>query len=1222
MKNIIVFIAFFVSVILISSSSLSVTLKTISEVKNIDFNENNEELTNYRSLTGLAPRINTEKSIFKTAVSGKNEMQTKIGNKAPLTCVMYGISPYCGICIIPIDDPSNMTCQGGGGPGDFMAGGTWMPEEKWICCEYGSGVLWEIDPETGDMYSIGGGGQPMNGLSWDPLNNQMYGIGNTDDLFKVDWETGATELIGSGGTGQTMIALAFDADGECYTWDVKFSGDSYLYSVDIETGTCTKIGSMGKTLCYAQDGDVCFEEDRLILTAYIHNPEYGGYLCEVDKDTGSLEIIGQFQYNCEIDASMFQNTYATPEHDISLKSIIHPEDGYACEDMAVTVKVKNYGNNIEEDVPVNIVILKDGFYEEYNETEYIDVLDPGEEKEIELSTWTPDDWQSVSNEIIDYKITAHVNLLGDQYPDNDYKEKLFELYFGYLHDVGCIDLSGPKSGPAQTFPVSGTIKNFGQYEECCFKTYVEIAELDVENQVELLTQDFSDTTFPPIGWTKTHNNWMYNNSNHAGGSYGEARFYWYPPSNDLFRLYSPAIDTSEYGVIKIDFKHTVDHQTTPYTLQVETSNDGINWDVVWYVDPMCSIFQQDVSIITAQNVGSNTYVSWTFNGDSSNINNWYFDDIIISGYESNEPEYQDYKCIDTIDSGEEQVLEFDDWTPEFLLEETTGAIKYILKAWTDMEEPVDENPYNDLFTKIIDLEFFHDVGIKEIIHPNMNSRDIDEWLHFDNGENVGALSISGQGTFEYAIRLTPDELEPWKGYSITSVKRHHGWKDSPPFLMEGTVNIYGEGTSNSPGDLITKEHFECYETDWHNIVLSKSVPIFGNQDIWISIKPNQQNGIFPAGFDSGPYIAGKGDWVYLSSWIETSIYGYSYNWNLWAGISEGGTFPEVYIQPGTEDIEALVENIGTFPEFDLTYYSEIYEYITDPENGTLIYEDNITDIDLDIPLGGTELLAFDDYTFTMEGVYSLNLDIPLGIDDYPENNLEELIIGVDDTPPISWHEIDPPNGDNGWYNSPVELTVCAYDPDIAPGIPGSGLYKICIRVNGGSSQCYEVDCITILIDSDQDNLPIEYWAIDNVGNEETHHTFTIDMDQKNPIMDVEWETFIQDGSWYVKFTCTATDTMSSMDRIEMYIDDELHETITGPGPSYEFTIKWSKDLKTSTFKFVAFDRAGNSASVIINGSDIKSCSNIYIKQLRKNLVLQFFERFPLLGHLLYNIEVV
>ena len=129
------------------------------------------------------------------------------------------------------------------------------------------------------------------------------------------------------------------------------------------------------------------------------------------------------------------------------------------------------------------------------------------------------------------------------------------------------------------------------------------------------------------------------------------------------------------------------------------------------------------------------------------------------------------------------------------------------------------------------------------------------------------------------------------------------------------------------------------------------------------------------------------------------------------------TSPEEYIQPGTEDIVIIVENNGTFPEYGLTCYAEIWEYITDPENGSLVYEDEITDIDLEEPMGGTETLNFKDFTFAYEGIYSLNIDIPLEIDDFPENNQEELIIGVDDGKPFSWiEEMDQPeqDGEKGW----------------------------------------------------------------------------------------------------------------------------------------------------------------------------------------------------------------
>ena len=931
-----------------------------------------------------------------------------------------------------------------------------------------------------------------------------------------------------------------------------------------------------------------------------------GQLNKCDEKTSLFKLIGDFQKNTQITESMFQYPRFI-DHDVGIINIISPKAGNAGVDINVILNVKNYGSNTENNIKVTVVILKDGVFEEYNETDYIDVLNPDEEKDIELPSWTPDDWQNISNQYLDYKITALVNLSGDQNLDNNYREKWFKLYFGYYHDVGFINVSGPESGPAQTFPISGIIKNFGQYEECCFKNHVEIAELDIENSVELLSQDFSDSTFPPGGWTKTHANWMHSDSNHAGGGIGEARFYYLPSSNDIFRLYSPAIDTSIYDAIIIDFKQNVDHYTIPYTLQVETSEDGINWDVVWNINPRSDIAQQNKSIFTAQNVGSTTYVSWTFDGFSYNIDNWYVDDIVILGLNSFGPEYSEYICTDTIDPGEEQNFEFNDWTPEFLSEETTGNKKYILKAWTDMEEPVDENPENDLFFEIIDLEFFHDIGIKEIISSNMYNPPPQDWLHFDDGTNALSIGLAYAGTFEYAIRLTPDELEDWAGYKITTVKRHHGHNTS--FEMDGIIKIFEQGTSTNPGDLITEEPFSCYEADWHDIELDYPVLIEGDEDIWISVLVTHEAGEFPAGCDGSLDYPGKGDWVSLGDtgdyWNEISIYGYYLDWNLWAGISLGDKFPEVYIQPGTQDIEGLATNFGTFPELDLTCYAEIYEYITDPENGTLVYEDNIADIDLDTPLGGTDILVFDDFNFAMEGVYGFYLDLPLSIDDYPKNNQEKLMIAIDDTDPVSWVEkMEPPepDGDNGWYVSDVEVTVCAEDPDIAPGIPGSGVGQEWI------------DCITYILDEKHNS--IEFWVIDNVGNDETHHILTIDIDQTNPNMDVEWEIYKQGGSWYVRFTCVASDVKSKMDRVEMYIDDELHETITGPVPSYEFEIKWSKDLKTSTFKFVAFDIAGNSAFELINGSDIKSCSNIYIKQLSKNLVIQFLERFSIFQRLL------
>lgn len=277
--------------------------------------------------------------------------------------------------------------------------------------------------------------------------------------------------------------------------------------------------------------------------------------------------------------------------------------------------------------------------------------------------------------------------------------------------------------------------------------------------------------------------------------------------------------------------------------------------------------------------------------------------------------------------------------------------------------------------------------------------------------------------------------------------------------------------------------------------------------------------------------------------------------------------PELYIQPGTENIDVIVENNGTFPEFNLTCTAQIWDY--EEHNGSLVYEDIITDIDLEEPLGGTELLNFDDFTFAWEGVYRLYLDLPLEIDDFPENNHEELIIGVDDGEPYSWiEEMDPPepDGENGWYVSDIKITICAEDPEIAPGIPGSGIHG--------------EDCITIIIDKDGDDVPVEYWAVDNVGNEETHHHFTVDMDQTPPTIDLTYE--IVSGNpiqgWVLEFTATGSDVTSGIDHIEFYLNDVLQDT--GPGPTYSWSFKYHGGMNIE-IKIIVYDKAGNNATKII-----------------------------------------
>jgi len=190
-------------------------------------------------------------------------------------------------------------CWGGGGSQSFISGCTWTNDAKLIGCEYGNGILYEIDLETCDITSIGGGGTGLNGIACDPTSGILYGC-SSYSLYEIDSNSGDQTFIGNFNTGYAMIDLSFDEDGTLYGWDVKFTGESNLYEIDIGTGEASIVGSMGITLCYAQTGDFCKVDDILYLVAYIISPYYGLYFAVCDKDTGEVTILGQIEGGIEI----------------------------------------------------------------------------------------------------------------------------------------------------------------------------------------------------------------------------------------------------------------------------------------------------------------------------------------------------------------------------------------------------------------------------------------------------------------------------------------------------------------------------------------------------------------------------------------------------------------------------------------------------------------------------------------------------------------------------------------------------------------------------------------------------------------------------------------------------------------------------------------------------------------------------------------------------------
>jgi hypothetical protein len=817
------------------------------------------------------------------------------------------------------------------------------------------------------------------------------------------------------------------------------------------------------------------------------------------------------------------------------------------------------------------------------------------------------------------------------------------LYFPWLHDVGAFSLIGPQTGPGQIFPVSGEIKNVGQYEECCFKTYVEVAEIDYDSESPVYDFDFGPSCypFPWTGWSAKDTNWRCSYSTYAGGSSRpELRFYYYPISYPYtYRFISPPIDTTGFGAIKVEFQHaqTYYRQYGTYTMEFETSTDGVSWDSIW--DAAGPISAEKVTLVTGENVGgSEMRISFSVKTETYSILYWYIDDLVITGFPLKDAEYEDQYCIDKIPVGETFEIEFDDWTPEFLQYETTGTKTYKAAIWTDLFDPEDNNHANDATNLFLELDFFHDVAVQdEMSSPDdkpddvmyfatdctgypSNSRMVwfdpaDPGTYYDIGKWPDSIFPQGatfigdelwfcntQGTIYKKVDPLSEEYET-VGSAGTGELVSLAWHEKTKVLYGmSTKNLYtidmetGKATSvgsmGNPGLMIS-----C-DCDEDGIMYSYELDFTSGDAFTIDLETGRATKLGETGLSCNYGQDMAYDWEGETMMIAAFNYGsfapelhwmdrvtgdFTFIDRLYGSqttclaIPGGGPGIDVYVAPGNQDIIAIAENVGTFPERDMSCTAEINEYITDCENGTLVYEDLIEGIDILTPLGGTETLTFDDYNFAVEGFYAIFVNITDDNDDNLGNNNIIWGIGCDATPPSSTHALDPaaPDGLNDYYISDVEVTLDAVDPEIGCGAAGSGVKEIKYQLNDDPVQTIPGDHGTFVINTDSNLHTVEYWAVDWVDNAESKHSFTLKMDQTAPVITLAYE--ILGGNplqgWDMLFQANAVDETSGMERVEFRLEERLQDTVSGPGPLYEWGFTYHGGLKL-TVKAEAYDFAG------------------------------------------------
>jgi len=576
---------------------------------------------------------------------------------------------------------------------------------------------------------------------------------------------------------------------------------------------------------------------------------------------------------------------------------------------------------------------------------------------------------------------------------NDKNIYCFGLFPG--HDTGVTSINSPVSDTVSSttvFTPEVTVGNFGIYNE----TDISV-NMTIERTVNFLDEDFSGT-FPPVGWTQEETDeWRQAFTNYAGGEVPESLLSCGYINGNYAYIQSVPVDTTDAPYLILGFKSRIIDRNGDYNCSVLTRADNTDtWtDVTTWTNPIeCSMIEDSYFINISSDIGIDTEVRFEFDGYFWDMIYWFLDDVKIF---YTIQEYNETVNVN-LDSEQAKVVMFSDWIPEGLQHGMSGSIDYLVTACTQLM--TDENPDNDCKTEMVTLDYIHDVGVENITEPSGSLsggfRDDGEWIYYHSGYD-DAVGIKGGGTYEAAIRITPDELQDYDNWQITVVKFYHYETGA----HSGVIKIYeASDVWYMPGPLITSEPYTVTGNGWKEIPLSNPVVLNADEDVWISVKITHASQEYPIGIDAGPAVDGKGDWSYIhrpddpGPWEELQSIGLDCNWCIEAKVEEGED--ENIWPPGAYPVEAVVKNYGIFNESDFTVNATIWLRLKNNDD-ELFYNDNITIVNL--PSGDEITVTFNNVIFndTDVGKYRLEVITELDGDTDPRNDQERMFFTINYT---------------------------------------------------------------------------------------------------------------------------------------------------------------------------------------------------------------------------------
>jgi hypothetical protein len=252
----------------------------------------------------------------------------------------------------------------------------------------------------------------------------------------------------------------------------------------------------------------------------------------------------------------------------------------------------------------------------------------------------------------------------------------------------------------------------------------------------------------------------------------------------------------------------------------------------------------------------------------------------------------------------------------------------------------------------------------------------EETLHYD-GANDDALGLTHGGTFYCAARFTPTLACTLKAILFYHADPSH----------DAAVYVYGPGNDSVPGAILDSAAYSGASTGWLRVNLTTPVALAPDLDFWTSVRCVHDSDFYPMGIDAGPLQHKRGGFFSANgtSWIELTRLGLDVNANIRAIIALAScqldvgvtriVAPRGFAPGGPMTPSATVKNFGLGTANNVG----VRMYVT--PGGYASYREIPS-----INSADTARVAFDDWTPSGGGFYSVRCTTELSGDMFPQND--------------------------------------------------------------------------------------------------------------------------------------------------------------------------------------------------------------------------------------------